>query len=274
MRSLEISTITTTRMRHALVSWPGTGTPVLLIHPNRTSHRVWDFMLDASQSIAPFYAPALRGHAGSDWPASGYSLEDHRDDLLALIATLGWSKMIIVGQATGATLAMMIATELKSAVKGLLLAQPAVAIAPTVNQLVQQQVRASTQFVSREHARQSLPFCERWSDAVIEHYLDHILKLHSQGGYQWNFSADGVCETEAQLMRDILPIVDYAGPALVFGGAQSTVLPTSMFERVAAHLPGSTLDSLPNANHRLCQDNPTGFARKLDYFLDLKQVNS
>jgi len=267
MRSPDIRTITTPRLRHALVAWSGTGIPVLLIHPNRTSHRVWDFMLSASQSTAPFFAPALRGHAGTDWPASGYCLEDHRDDLLALIATLGWSELIIVGQATGATLAMMIATELKSAVKGLVLAQPAVAIASAVNQLVQQQVRAASQFETREHARQALPFCERWSDSVIEHYLDHILQPHPKGGYQWNFSAEGVCETEAQLMRDVLPLIDYAGPALVFGGAQSTVLPPSMFERVARHLPGSSLDSLPNANHRLCQDNPAGFARMLDAFL-------
>jgi pimeloyl-ACP methyl ester carboxylesterase len=253
MRSPDIRTITTPRLRHALVAWSGTGIPVLLIHPNRTSHRVWDFMLSASQSTAPFFAPALRGHAGTDWPASGYCLEDHRDDLLALIATLGWSELIIVGQATGATLAMM--------------AQPAVAIASAVNQLVQQQVRAASQFETREHARQALPFCERWSDSVIEHYLDHILQPHPKGGYQWNFSAEGVCETEAQLMRDVLPLIDYAGPALVFGGAQSTVLPPSMFERVARHLPGSSLDSLPNANHRLCQDNPAGFARMLDAFL-------
>ena len=267
MPSIDSKTLETPRLRHALITRSGTGTPVLLIHPNRTSHRVWDFVLAASQSTAPFYAPALRGHAGSDWPKSGYSLEDHRDDLLALIATLGWSELIIVGQATGATLAMMIATELKSAVKGLVLAQPAVAIASAVNQLVQQQVRAASQFETREHARQALPFCERWSDSVIEHYLDHILQPHPKGGYQWNFSAEGVCETEAQLMRDILPMVDYAGPALVFGGAQSTVLPASMFERVARHLPGSSLDSLPDANHRLSQDNPAGFTRKLDAFL-------
>ena len=115
----------------------------------------------------------------------------------------------------------------------------------------------------------ALPFCERWSDQVTEHYLDHILRPHPQGGWQWNFHAEGVCETEAQLMRDILPSVHYAGPALVFGGAQSTVLPVEMFARVARHLPQSTSDTLAHANHRLCQDNPIGFAQLLDGFLPL-----
>ena len=64
-----------------------------------------------------------------------------------------------------------------------------------------------------------------------------------------------------------MPLVEFAGPALVFGGEQSQVLPPSMFARVASHLPGSQLSSLPNANHRLCQDNPVGFAQKLDDFL-------
>ena len=68
-------------------------------------------------------------------------------------------------------------------------------------------------------------------------------------------------------MRDILPLVGFAGPTLVFGGEQSVVLPPSMFERVAGHLPQAELASLPHANHRLCQDNPVGFAQKIDGFL-------
>ena len=263
----ELTMIRTARMNHDVAIWHGQGMPVLLIHPNRTSHRVWDFMVAASQSKMPFVAPALRGHAGSDWPQSGYTLEDHRDDLLALIEVLGWSEMVIVGQATGATLALMLATQLQKRVRALVLAQPAIAIGSHVNDMVQQQVRATPKFDSRDQARMALPFCERWRDQVTEHYLDHILRPHDQGGWVWNFYSEGVCETESQLMRDILPSVHYAGSALVFGGAQSTVLPTEMFERVARHLPRAQLDSLPNANHRLCQDNPIGFAQKLDAFL-------
>ena len=269
MRSPELTSIQTSRMRHDMAVWHGQGTPVLLIHPNRTSHRVWDFMLAALQCPMPFFAPALRGHAQSDWPQAGYTLEDHRDDLLALIEVQGWEEMIIVGQATGAALALMLATQLQKRVRALVLAQPAVAIGSHVNDLVQQQVRSTPQFESRDQARMALPFCERWSDQVTEHYLDHILRPHPQGGWQWNFHAEGVCETEAQLMRDILPSVHYAGPALVFGGAQSTVLPVEMFARVARHLPQSTSDTLAHANHRLCQDNPIGFAQLLDGFLPL-----
>jgi pimeloyl-ACP methyl ester carboxylesterase len=178
--------------------WHGQGTPVLLIHPNRTSHRVWDFMLAALQCPMPFFAPALRGHAQSDWPQAGYTLEDHRDDLLALIEAQGWKEMVIVGQATGAALALMLATQLQKRVLALVLAQPAVAIGSHVNDLVQQQVRATPQFENRDQARMALPFCERWSDQVTEHYLDHILRPHPQGGWQWNFHAEGVCETEAR----------------------------------------------------------------------------
>jgi pimeloyl-ACP methyl ester carboxylesterase len=38
-------------------------------------------------------------------------------------------------------------------------------------------------------------------------------------------------------------------------------------QRVADHLPQAELASLPHANHRLCQDNPVGFAQKIDGFL-------
>ena len=267
MRTLELKMLQTSRLQHDMATWSGTGTPILLIHPNRTSHRVWDFMVAASRCPMPFFAPALRGHARSQWPDTGYHLEDHRDDLLAVIEAQGWSELILVGQATGATLALLVATQMGSAVRAIVLAQPAIAIDSEVNQMVQQQVMSSSHFESRDQARNALPFCEYWSPLVIEHYLDHILRPHPNGGWQWNFSAQGVCETESELMRDILPSVQFTGPALVFGGEQSSVLPPSMFERVASHLPNAQLSSLPNANHRLCQDNPVSFAEKIDGFL-------
>ena len=53
--------IRTSRINHSKAIWHGRGRPVLLIHPNRTSHRVWEFMLTASHCKMSFYTPTLRG---------------------------------------------------------------------------------------------------------------------------------------------------------------------------------------------------------------------
>ena len=69
-------------------------------------------------------------------------------------------------------------------------------------------------------------------------------------------------------MRDLTHDITWSGPTLVFGGACSTVLPTDMPTRVAARLTDARLSSLPEANHRLSQDNPQGFAALVDHFVE------
>ena len=101
----------------------------------------------------------------------------------------------------------------------------------------------------------------------VEHTLDHMLAPHPEGGVHWRYHGPGVCDTEAELMRELQAEISWAGPTLVFAGACSTVLPPEMAVRVASRLPGAQLGRLEKANHRLSQDNPEGFAALLDGFV-------
>lgn len=264
----------TPRLRMQYAEWAGDAPTILLVHPNRTSHRVWDFMVASSGLAQRFVAPALRGHAGSDAPAGPCRLEDHRDDLIALIDALDLAPLVLVGQATGATLALMIATLRPHSVKGVVAAQPAVGIASAVNEMVRTQVVEQTRMTDRDAARRALPFAERWTPDVTEHYLDHALATLPDGGVTWRHDPEIVKSTEAELMRKLGDEIRYPGPTLVFGGAQSTVLPQAMFASVAALLPDARLTALHAADHRLCQDNPAGFARLVDEFVHALGIGS
>ena len=267
-QQLICSTVTLPHIRMALAERPGTAPALVFIHPNRTSNRVWDFVVRASLLPNRMLLPSLRGHGDSDWPAEGYRLEDHRDDLIAVVEALTDQPVILVGQATGATLALMVAASRPERVRAVVAAQPAVGIAGAVNTLVRDQVLAQQRLADREAAQRALPFAERWRPEVVAHTLDHMLAEHPEGGFTWRYYGPGVCETEAELMRDLGPEIAWQGPTLVFGGACSTVLPPEMAQRVASRLPGARLQSLPEANHRLSQDNPEGFARLLDDFVE------
>lgn len=260
--------IATTRLRVAYAERPGTSPPIVFIHPNRTSNRVWDFVVRASRLPNRMVLPALRGHGDSDWPQTGYQLEDHRDDLIAFVDALCEGPVILVGQATGATLALMIASRIPQRIRAVVAAQPAIGIPGAVNSMVRDQVIAQERLASRDAARAALPFAERWRPSVVEHTLDHMLAAHPQGGFAWRYFGPGVCDTEAELMRDLSHDITWSGPTLVFGGACSTVLPTDMPARVAALLTDARLSSLPEANHRLSQDNPDGFAALVDHFVE------
>ena len=263
------------------IDWPGMNPAIVLIHPNRTSNRVWDHMVGASALPNRFLAPGLRGHGLSDHPAHGYRLDDHRDDLIGFIEALKCGSVFLVGQATGAMLALMIANLRPDLVRAVVAANAALAIPPAINDLVQSQVRAHASFPSRAAARLALPFCARWSDEIIEHYLDHALEettVDAAAGtrvvFRWRYHAAGVGECEADLVNDHSDAIRTDRPVLVFGGAEATVLPPATADRVCTLLPNHQRAVLPGADHRLSQDNPRGFAELMDRFLLAQQGHS
>lgn len=259
--------VSTQRLTLASSEFPGRAPTVVFIHPNRTCPRVWDHLIAASTRRERMLTPALRGHGGSDWPEEGYTLEDHRDDLLAFIDATCEGPVLLCGQATGATLALMVAASLgPTRVLGVVAAQPAVAIPDAVNNLVQTQVAAQQRLESRDAARTVLPFVRFWSSEVIEHYLDHMLIPMGDGAWTWRYHPGGVSATEAQLMRHLDRELGWTGPTLVIGGADATVLPPESIKAIAARLAQAELVWLPRSDHRLCQDNPAGFARLFDDF--------
>jgi pimeloyl-ACP methyl ester carboxylesterase len=258
------------RPRLHTLEWPGLEPAVVLIHPNRTLNRVWDHTVCASRLPNRFLAPSLRGHGLSGYPAGGYKLADHRDDLAAFIRALGTQPVFLVGQATGAMLALMIANRHPDLVRGVVAANPALAIPAAVNALVQSQVIAQTRFASRAQARAALPFAQRWSEEVVDHYLDHALVAadgEPGGLLEWRYQPDGVRACEADLVNDHAMDIRTDRPVLVFGGAEASVLPPAIIDRVCALLPAHRRALLPASDHRLSQDNPAGFAALMDGFI-------
>lgn len=257
-----------------VADWPGTSPTIVLVHPNRTINRVWNHVVAASRLPHRFLAPGLRGHGASDYPSQGYHLTDHRDDLIDFIESLGAGPVFLVGQAIGAMLALMIARWRPDLVRAVVAANPALAIPPAINDLMQTQVRAQTSFSSRDEARRALPFSSRRSPEIVEHYLDHALEpvppgaaSGTGGAFRWRYHAAGVGECEADLVRDHSMAIRTDRPVLVFGGAEATVLPSTIVDRVCALLANHQRAVLPAADHRLSQDNPAGFAALMDCFI-------
>jgi 3-oxoadipate enol-lactonase len=272
MRQLvELSVENAGRPRLHVLDWPGTSPAVVLIHPNRTLNRVWDHVVRASRLPNWFLAPGLRGHGLSEYPLLGYKLADHRDDLTAFIRALDQGPVFLVGQATGAMLALMIASTNPELVRAVIAANPALAIPESVNALVQSQVQAQAVFANRAEARAALPFSERWSGEVVDHYLDHALEAvdgSAEGMLRWRYQPDGVRECEADLVNDHGTAIRTNRPVLVFGGAEATVLPPAIIDRVCDLLPDHRRALLPASDHRLSQDNPSGFAALMDEFIE------
>lgn len=71
-----------------VLDWEGVDPPILLLHPNRTNARVWDFVVEYSGLKNRFLAPDARGHGRSGYPRQGYGYADYLGDRRALAALI------------------------------------------------------------------------------------------------------------------------------------------------------------------------------------------
>ena len=247
----------------------GTGEPLLWLHPSRTNRRVFDHAIAASRLGRPILVPDLCGHGDSDWPDAGHDLDDHVGDLVALVEAMGLERFAIVGQATGATLGLLLATRLRGRVSALALGDVALGIRPEVLALVERQERGfAAGFRTPDEAMAATPFSERWSPAVQTHWLATTLERSADGSWRWRYDPATVLATMGQMVEDRWDRIDVAAPVLLFRGAENEAIERDEIERALRHLPGAEAVEMDGANHRLCQDAPDAFAALVDGFLE------
>ena len=92
--------------------WGGTG-------------RTWGLVIRELAGRRRCVAPDLRGWGGSDKKADDYDLHTQADDVAAIIASLGLSQYILVGQSMGGKIAQILGARRPEGLKGLVLVAPA-----------------------------------------------------------------------------------------------------------------------------------------------------
>ncbi|WP_227352878.1 alpha/beta fold hydrolase [Haladaptatus salinisoli] len=83
----------------------GDGHPVVLIHGDMMSGRLWERQTSLLADRYRLVAPDLRGHGRSDAPMGEYSVSVFAEDLRALIETLDLEDVTLVGWSYGALVA-------------------------------------------------------------------------------------------------------------------------------------------------------------------------
>lgn len=259
---------TLAHLRLHTLDWPGTGIPVLLLHPNRTNARVWDFVVDHSTLPNRFIAPDARGHGLSDYPAQGYGYADYLDDLRALLVALVIPRVHLVGAATGGNLALLLASESPHLVASVAVVDPGISLDPAISAAVQAQMLREFRFASLADARARMPFSEHWSEDMKTHYSQHSVCATGEAGdeVQWRYHPAGVVETEHLLETPIWDRIAVRCPTLAVRGTQSSVFPRHNMERLCQLIPGARSAEI-EADHRVSQDNPRALAQLIDGFI-------
>src|SRR3990172_10962635 len=85
---------------------PGTAPAIVCIHGLTANHVCWRSMADILAPKHRLIGYDRRGRGDSDKPATGYSLDQHGRDLLALLDHFGLGKAILMGHSLGAHIAL------------------------------------------------------------------------------------------------------------------------------------------------------------------------
>jgi pimeloyl-ACP methyl ester carboxylesterase len=224
---------------------------LVLLHPNRTNRHVWDLVVDDLRRMCPrldVLMIDLRGHGDSQYPQnrSDYALDKYVTDLAGFIMHTGRpEKCVVVGAATGGTIAAMVSGLLPRPPAGLVLLDPA----------------------SFEQAVGSLPFADLWRDDYRRHFAATSLSVDPEGSMQWRYHPEGAAFTESQLEDVGVDDLVIQSPALVARGNLSPVLTRARLATIANELPDVFTAEIPCASHRVMQDQPAYVAHLIVGFL-------
>jgi len=249
--------------------------PIILLHPNRTNARVWDFVVEHSTLPNRWLAPDQRGHGRSDYPESGYQLDDYVTDLVELLDALGVARAHFLAAATGGNIALLVAAQHPERVASLTVVDPGLSLDPAISHAVRDQMKLEFRFPSLAEARARMPFSAHWSEELKEHYARYSFRAvdgpdtgvaPDEGEVEWRYFIPGVIETEAALEHDMWDRIDVRCPLLAIRGAESMVFDETRMARLKAIVPACETLAIA-ADHRVSQDNPQALAAAVDDFI-------
>lgn len=239
------------------------GAPALVFSNSLGSDfRIWQEIVP---SFADRYRAVLydkRGHGLSDAPHSPYTIDDHADDLLALLDHLGIEATALVGLSVGGMIAQRIAVKTPQRVRALVLCDTA--------------------------ARIGTP--ESWAERIaavessgIESIADAVMQRWFTPGFRTSRPDDcagwrnmlvrtpaqgyaGTCAAirDADLIADAARI---AVPTLCIVGDQDGSTPPDLVRRTADLIAGARFEVVESAGHIPCIEQPATTARLIDRHL-------
>jgi Predicted hydrolases or acyltransferases (alpha/beta hydrolase superfamily) len=208
----------------------------------------------------------FRGQLLSGRPEGRYSLQDHVEDLKALMDHLGIRKAHVAGISYGAAVALLFALSYPEAASSLVVMDGARSIDPLLRASVVGW-REAALAGPRAFYRNLIPWT--YSSSFIashEEFFDQREGAIASFPRDYFTSFAALCD--AFLGLDVEGRIDrITCPALVLYGERDLLVPGHA-QRLAAAIPNSRLEVVPGAGHASAVEQPETMARSIARFLD------
>jgi pimeloyl-ACP methyl ester carboxylesterase len=241
----------------------GNGQPLLLVHAFPMNAAMWEPQITALSPRCRVIAPDLRGFGATAPGAGAFSLEQHADDLAALLDHLRIDKAIVVGQSMGGYISFALLRRHRERVGGLILADTrAGADSEEAKQGRETNARLAEEQGPGAIADQMLP--KLLAPAAAPALRDQVRRI-----IEANHRAGIAAALRAMAGRPdstpLLATIDV--PTLIIVGAEDALTPPSEANAMYDAIAGSQIVEIPGAAHLSNLDAPEQFNAALEEFL-------
>jgi pimeloyl-ACP methyl ester carboxylesterase len=218
----------------------------------------------AAAGLSPRFrtiALSLRGRGESDKPDTGYTLDDHAGDVLALLDHLGIERATILGHSFGGLLTVYLAAKYPHRVASLVLLDVAVWILEDTTKLIRVSIdRLTKTFPSADgyiDALKQAPYLDGFWDPMVERYFRAEIETSPDGTARARTSAAAIeqviqaigKEPWGEYVKQIsAPSILINGPGAYGPPGAPAIVPAALARETAASIPGCRYVEVPG-NH-------------------------
>ncbi|MGZ0170646.1 MAG: alpha/beta fold hydrolase [Planctomycetales bacterium] len=234
----------------------GNGSPILFVHGFPLSHSMWRHQIQAFSLDYRVIAPDLRGFGDSDVTEGTVTMEQHADDLAALLDELNVNEPVVLcGLSMGGYIAWQFLQKFPERLRSLILCDTR-AIADTAEG-VDNRKRLAKMVVengSAAVAAAMLPnlFSPVTSDrqqASIDELRATIAATSPQG-----IASASLGMAKRPDVTSLLPTIET--PSLLIVGEDDGISPPEEMQTIADAMPNASLVTIPEAGHMSPLENP------------------
>ncbi|TPK98444.1 3-oxoadipate enol-lactonase [Mesorhizobium sp. B2-4-12] len=249
-------------LHHRYVEAKGKTPPVVFINSLGTDLRIWDEVVTLLAGEMPLLVYDKRGHGLSDNGNGVRSIDDHVDDLCALVDHFGFDKVVLFGLSVGGMIAQGFHARRPERVEGLILSDTAHKIGTI------------------ESWNSRIAAVERFG---IDAIADGVMKVWFTPHFHAARAAD-LAGCRNMLTRQALP--GYIGtckavrdadftesarriavPTLCIAGDQDGSTPPDLVRSLADLIPGARFEIIRNAGHIPCIEQPEALVALIRGFI-------
>ena len=248
-----------------------TGKPAMLCLHGGAAHAHWfDYIAPGFTGDHHVLALDQRGHGDSEWAdPPEYSYERYAADLAEVVEKLDLRDFVLIGHSMGGTVALEFAAAYPGRVGKLIVVDSTLQMnAERVAALRDVGARKGSSHPSRAEfiARFRLrPAGTLATPAVIRHLAGSSARQSSDGRWRHKFDRNVYATRET---TDGLPRWNHIRvPALLIKAERSQRISPQVFAEVKARCPQVQLTEVPNCDHHVTLDNPSGFVSAVRSFL-------